>query len=76
MEKRQNNIFYWLFYLVTFQMLSLFPVSLPQTPYCIPLPPASMKELLHLLIHSCLTVLAFSSIGALSLPKTKGLPSD
>ena len=31
--------FYWLFYLFTFQMLSPFLVSPPQTPYPIPLAP-------------------------------------
>jgi hypothetical protein len=37
-------IFYWLFYLFTFQMLSPFPVSPLQT-FPIPLPPASMRVL-------------------------------
>jgi hypothetical protein len=31
-------IFYWIFYLFTFQMLSSFPVSPSQTLYDIPLP--------------------------------------
>ena len=43
MELHSLNIyfifyFYWLFYLFTFQMLSVFPVSSPQTAYPI-LPP-------------------------------------
>jgi hypothetical protein len=36
-------IFYWLFYLFTFQMFSPFPVSPPQTPYPI-LPPPCFYE--------------------------------
>jgi hypothetical protein len=43
-----RTIFYWLFYLFTFQMLSSFLVSPPQTPYLIPPPtPASMRVLTH-----------------------------
>jgi hypothetical protein len=36
----------WLFYLFTFQMISPFLVSPPQTPYHLP-PPASMRVLPH-----------------------------
>jgi hypothetical protein len=39
--------FNWIFYLFTFQVLSPFLVSPPQTPYHIPHPPASMRVLPH-----------------------------
>ena len=45
--------FYWLFYLFTFQMLSPFSVSLPQTPY--PLSPPT-----HPPTHFFLSILVFS----------------
>ena len=67
-------IFYWLFYLITFQMLSLFLVSPPQIPYTISLPPASLRELPQQPTHSCLSTLAFPYAGASSLHRTKGNP--
>ena len=54
-------------------MLSLFLVSSPQT--LIPSPSASMRVLPYPLTHSHLTALAFPYTGALSLHRTKGLPS-
>jgi hypothetical protein len=45
---------YLLFYLITFQMLSLFLVSPSQTPYHTSLPPAFMR-VLHLTTHPLLT---------------------
>ena len=56
-------------------MLPPFPVSPLQIPYPIPPYPASMRVLLHLPTHSCLTTLAFLYTGASSLHSTKGLPS-
>jgi hypothetical protein len=38
----------WIFYLLTFQMLSSSLVSLQETLYPIPCPPASMRVLPHL----------------------------
>jgi hypothetical protein len=64
----------WLLYWFTFQMLSLFLVSPPETLYLI-LPPASMRVLTHLPTHSCLPILAFPYTGAWSLPRTKVLSS-
>jgi hypothetical protein len=47
----------WIFSLFTFQMLSPFQASPPETPYPIPPPPASMRVLLypptHPLLPSC-----------------------
>ena len=62
----------WIFYLFTFQLLSPFPVSPPETSYPFP-PPASMKACPHPLTHSCLPTLAFPYTGASSLHRTKGL---
>jgi hypothetical protein len=45
-------------------MLSLFLVLSPKTPYLIPPPPASMRELIHPPTHSHLTTLAFPYTGA------------
>jgi hypothetical protein len=64
-----------LFYLFTFQMFSPFLVSPLQTPYPIPFPTASVRVHTHIPTHSCLTALAFPYTGALSLHRTKGLPS-
>ena len=55
-------------------MLSIpFPVPPPKTTYIFP-PPASMRVLPQLLIHSCLSALAFPCHG--SLQQTKGLLSQ
>ena len=59
---------YWVFYLFTFQMLSLSRFPLPP-------PPASMKVLPYQLTHSHLTSLTFLYTGAWGLHMTKGLPS-
>jgi hypothetical protein len=40
-------LFYWIFSLFTFQMLSPFPVPPSETPYPISLPPVSMRVLPH-----------------------------
>ena len=56
-------------------MLSSFPVSPPETPYPIPLPPASKRLLPQPPTHSCLPTLAFPYTGASSLHGTKGLSS-
>ena len=66
---------YWVFYLFTIQMLSSFPFSPPEIPYPILYFPASMKVLPQPSTHSCLNILAFTYIGALSLHRTKGLSS-
>jgi hypothetical protein len=42
---------------------------------CTPLPFASMRVLLHPLIHTCLSALEFPYAEASSLHRTKGLPS-
>jgi hypothetical protein len=41
--KTNEWLFYWLFYLFTFQMLSFFPVSCLQNSYPILPPPANMR---------------------------------
>jgi hypothetical protein len=41
------QIFYWVIYLFTFQMLSHFPILPPETPYPIFPPPASMRVFPH-----------------------------
>jgi len=56
-------IFYWVFYLFTFQMLSPFQVSPRQTPYPILPPSASVRVLPHPSTHSCLTALTFPYTG-------------
>jgi hypothetical protein len=58
--------FYWVFSLFTFQMLSPFQISLPETPYPIPLPHASIRVLPHLPTHSYLPILAFPYTGTLN----------
>jgi hypothetical protein len=63
------------YFLFTFQLLSLFLVSHPQSPYPTP-PPASMRVLLHPSTHSCLTALPFPHTGALSLHRTMPPPSN
>ena len=44
--------FYYIFSLLTFQMLSPFPISSLESPYLLPAPPASMKVFPHQLPHS------------------------
>lgn len=56
-------------------MFPPFPVSPLETPYPIPLPPASMWVLPYPPTHSCLPALAFPYTRALSLHRTKGLSS-
>ena len=68
-------LFYWIFSLFIFQMLSPFPVSPPQTPYPILPLPASMRVLPHPPNHSCLPALAFPYTAASRLHRTKGLSS-
>jgi hypothetical protein len=60
--------FYWIFSLFTFQVLSSFHVSPPQTPYPIPPPPASMR--VH--THSHLPAPAFPYTGASNTLRPKG----
>ena len=48
--REERIIFNWIFYLFTFQMLSLLQVPYPIFPY-----PASMRVLPHKPTHSCLT---------------------
>jgi hypothetical protein len=69
---KYGYIFYWLFYLFTFQVLSAFP-SFPSTS---PLPPVSVRVLPHLPTHSCLSTLAFPYAGSWRLHSTKRLPSQ
>jgi hypothetical protein len=45
-------LFNWIFSLFTFQMLSPFSISPPETPYFIPSPPASMRVFPHQPTHS------------------------
>ena len=67
-----NGVFlYWIFYLFTFQMLSPFPVSPPETPSPRPHSPAPMRVLPYPQTHSSLTALASPYTGASSLHKTK-----
>ena len=54
-------------------MLSPFPLFSLKSPY--PNPPASMRVLAQPSTHFCRTTLAFPYTGALSLRRTKGLPS-
>jgi hypothetical protein len=73
------SLFYWIFYLFTFQMLSPFPGFPSATPCpCYPIPPplASMRVLPYLPIHFCLPALTFLYTGASSLHSTKGLFSQ
>jgi hypothetical protein len=67
-------LFYWIFSLFTFQMLSPFLV-LPGNSLPTSAPPASMRLFPHPYPHSCLPSLAFPYPGALSLHKTKSLSS-
>ena len=58
----------------TFQILSSFPVSPPQTLYLLSPFPASIRVLLHHPTYSCLSPLAFPSAQSLSLPHDQGVP--
>ena len=73
----QPYIFYWIFSLFIFQILSPFPVpSLPEIPYLISPPPASMKVFLHPPTHSYLPALNSPTLGHLSsLHRNKDLSS-
>jgi hypothetical protein len=64
-------LLHWIFSLSTFQMLSLsqFP-SLPETPYHIFPPPASMRVFLHALTHSHLPTLYWGFYQAFIRPRT------
>jgi hypothetical protein len=64
----------WTFYLFTFQILPPFPVSSLQTPYLIPLYPASVRVLLLPTTYSCLTALAFFYTGASNLTEPRAFP--
>ena len=70
-EKKRMYVIYLLidlligFFFITFQMLSPFQVSLPEAPYPIPHPPASVTVLPT--NHSCLPALAFTYSGAQGL---------
>jgi hypothetical protein len=64
------KIFYWLFYLFTFPMLSAFWVFLPETSYPIA-PTPCIYEGVPPSTHSCLTVLAFPYAVASILLRTK-----
>jgi hypothetical protein len=55
-------------------MLSPFPVSPQQTPYCMPQYCASMRVLPHPPIHSCLTALAFLYTGGIKPSQDQGTP--
>ena len=50
-------LFYWIFYLFTFQMLSPFLISPPETPYPISPIPASIRVCPQLSTHSYLPTL-------------------
>jgi hypothetical protein len=71
-----STLFYWLFYLFTFQMLSPFPVCPPQAPYPLLLPRASMRVLPHPPTHSCFSGLEFPYPSSSSVHRTKGPPSQ
>ena len=68
------KIFYWIFYLSTFQMLSHFPVSPPETPY--PIPP---QLLLWLCSPTCPNTPASHQViplhWGMELLRSKGLSS-
>jgi hypothetical protein len=64
------TLFYWIFYLFTFQMLTAFPISHPEIPYPINLPLASMKVFPNPPTHSCLPTLAFPYTGASAIHRT------
>jgi hypothetical protein len=63
----EYSFFYWIFYLFTFQMLSLFPISPPEIPYPIPLLHGSIR-VLPPPTHSLLTALTFPYTGPSSCP--------
>jgi hypothetical protein len=67
-------LFYCLFYLFTFQMWPLYPVSPPQIPYCLPTSPVSMRLLPHPLSHSHISALAFTCAGPLTQDQGDPLP--
>jgi len=69
---KSRLFFYWIFYLLTFQMLSHFLVFPLETPYLILLPHC-FYEGAPSPPYSCLPILAFSYTGASSLHRTKGL---
>jgi hypothetical protein len=53
-------------------MLSPFQISPPETPYPIPISPASIRVCLHPSTHSCLPDLAFPYTGASNPLRPKG----
>jgi hypothetical protein len=69
-------MFYWLFYLFTFHILSPSPVSPLQAP-CPFSPSSCFYEGVppHSPLTHCLTTLAFPYSGSSSLHRTKSLPS-
>jgi hypothetical protein len=70
-------LFYWIFSLFTFQMLSLFQVSpLSRSPLLYPHPLASIRVFYHQHTHSCFPTLAYLYTGLLSLHRTNGLSFD
>ena len=77
LEERISDkaLFYWIFYLFTFQMFSLFPISPLKTPFLFPLAPVSMGVIPHSPTHSRIPALAFPYTQAWNLHRTKGLPS-
>ena len=73
---RKNYFFYWILYVVTFQMLSPFSVSHSETPY--PMPPTLIPWgcfPTHPATHSLCHTLAFPYTRASSLQRTRGLSS-
>ena len=56
-------LFYWLFYLFTYQMLYLFPASPPQICYPFPPVPTSIRLLPKPHVHSCLIPMHSPMLG-------------
>jgi len=69
------SLFYWIFSLFTFQMLSPFQVSPSETPYPNPSPPASVRVLSpHPSTLSLILTLAFLYTRSSSLHRPKSSP--
>jgi hypothetical protein len=68
-----NDIFYWLSYLFTFQMLSHFMVPLPGNPLSHPSSPCFYEGVPHPPTLSCLPTLTFPYTGSSSFYRSKGL---
>jgi len=68
-------LFYWLFSLFTFQMLSSFTISPPQTPSLIPHNPCLYEGAPQPTCPISPQCPSIANTGSLSLHRTKGLPS-